>query len=46
MATPNVDIQKTPSDTYYTVFSGDTLLLNCNVMSNARKTSSDGYSEC
>ena len=37
---------KTPSDTCYTVFSGDTLLLNCNVMSNARATSPDGYSEC
>ena len=37
---------KAPSDTCYTVFSGDTLLLNCNIMSNARGTSPDGYSEC
>ena len=37
---------KVPSDTCYTVFGGDTLLLNCNIMSNARATSPDGYSEC
>ena len=37
---------KAPRGTCYTVFSGDTLLLNCNIMSNARTTSPDGYSEC
>ena len=37
---------KEPSDTCYTVFSGDTLLLNCNIMSNAHTTLPDGYSEC
>ena len=37
---------KAPSDTCYTVFSGDTLLLNCKIMSNARTTSPGGYSEC
>ena len=28
------------------VFSGDSLLLNCNIMYNARTTPPDGYSEC
>ena len=47
MAPPNVDIQRhLVTCTCYTVFSGDTLLLNCNIMSNARATSPGGYSEC
>ena len=29
---------KEPSDTCYAVLSVDTLLLNCNIMSNARTT--------
>ena len=37
---------KAPRGTCYTVFSGDTLLLNSNIMSNARTTSPGGYSEC
>ena len=32
--------------TLYAVLSGDTLLINCKTMSNARATSPDGYSEC
>ena len=41
-----MDIPEAASDTCYTVFSGDTLLLNSNIMPSARKTSPDGYSEC
>ena len=31
---------------YFTVFSGDSLVLNSKMIPNARATSLDGYSEC
>ena len=37
---------KATGDSCTSVFSGDTLLLNCNIMSNAHTTLPDGYSEC